>query len=144
MEIRPITVDELKAGERLLAGYSKYIYSDMGDIDPQWEIYQKLIDAGMLTMTGVFDGELLVGVVIVIFNVSLHYGKPVAAVESIYVLPEYRYSGAGLTLIGKVEQQARSRDCACIMLSAPAGKELSRIASGMGYGLGYEVHIKCL
>jgi len=61
------------------------------------------------------DGQP-VGMVVVLFSVSTALGGPVATLEDLVVLPEWRGQGVGSALIGAALTVARARGCLRVSL----------------------------
>jgi GNAT superfamily N-acetyltransferase len=91
----------------------------LGQVQPQWEMYERMQAAGMLRMFGVLVDGLMVGFASVLVSVLPHYGVKAPTVESLFVAAEHRGSGAPARLMTAVEGHAREsipcalRSCSC-------------------------------
>ena len=71
------------------------------ELDPDWQRYMQMEAQGMLHMMTVRDEGILVGYFVNIVLTHLHYRKSLTAFSDIlYLLPDYRTSGKGLSSTG--------------------------------------------
>jgi GNAT superfamily N-acetyltransferase len=69
-------------------------------LDPDWEKYLRMEDAGFLHVATVRDGGKLIGYCIDIVSSHLHYRHDLFSINDvIYVEPDYRGKGVGVRLI---------------------------------------------
>ena len=137
--VRPSTFSEIQQApniESVLAGY--YAESAIPEIEKhkvgvQWPMYEGLESTGRLVVYAAWDGDTLAGSLIFLDSMLPHYGVDVAIVESYYVLPEYRKTGAGLKLLVEAELEATRRGAKAFMASAPIGGRLAEVLPGLGY-----------
>lgn len=100
---------------------------EIGQAIPDPVVYESLEGAGVQACFGAYseDGDL-VGLASVLTTVMPHYSKPVATVESLYVLPDFR-NLFGTLLMAQIEEYAREKGCAAILYSAPTGGRFERL-----------------
>lgn len=95
--------------------------------NPQWDVYRKLYETGILKAIGAFDGNNLVGFVSVLIAVLPKNGMVVANTESLFVLDEYRKAGLGLRLISAAEELAKDMGAIGLIVNAHPGSKLETI-----------------
>ena len=129
--IREVTVaDVLHApnAAELFRMYSEECsLSELGNIAPTEETYANLSRAGMTTL-GAYDGENLVGFATLLTYIVPHYGKKIAATESIFIADKYR-ARMWRSLRDAIEEYGKNNNCAAILYSAPTGSRFSRMLS---------------
>ncbi len=101
----------------------------MPGAEPQAETYAAMEHAGALQCFGAYVAEELVGFVSVLTAVMPHNGKRMATVESLFVHPGHRGSGAGNDLLFAAEQYADETECVAITQTARIGSRLDRVLS---------------
>lgn len=135
--IRPCTVAELEASPclgALLDEYANYaLQEELGKPTPQCEMYRNMEAGGGLFCLGAFQGNNLVGFLLILAPVMPHYGVRVAFVESFFVASHARKSGAGLKLLRAAEAHANTLGAAGLLVSAQPGSPLARILPRFGY-----------
>jgi len=87
-------------------------------------LYIRLNDAGLLRVLAAFDDETLIGYMCFTVSPSPHYSKKIASTESFFVKPDYRKTGAGLSLLKMAELIATELGAACFLVTAPTGSKL--------------------
>lgn len=135
--IRPCTVAEFfdapNAGV-ILAEYA--VESAIEGLPPpaaSREIYEAIEATGALRVIGAFDGEEVVGCLVLVVSVNPHYGIPLAVAESFFVSPEWRKTGAGMLMLQLAEDVARSMGAEGIFVSAPTDSRLAQVMNGIGF-----------
>jgi GNAT superfamily N-acetyltransferase len=114
--------------ESLFAEYAaESSISEIGEINPQTQLYAAMDASGMLRCFGAYDGERLIGFATTLLYSLPHYGKKIATVESIFVAKDERSSGAGRELMEAVEEYAKGAGCVAILYTAPVGSQLERL-----------------
>lgn len=129
--IRKITaraIFEAPSSTKLLSQYgAECSLAEIGDINPQPEMYERMEQSGALQCFGSFSDDALVGFAAVLTYIVPHYGKKLASVESLFVDPAYRRTAVGLGLLIKIERYAKEQGCCAIGYSAPSGGSLERL-----------------
>jgi GNAT superfamily N-acetyltransferase len=116
------------------------------DASPQRQLYAEMEKAGSIQCFAAYLNEtLLVGFVSVIRTIVLHDGHFIAAIESIFVDPNHRSTGAGLLLLAAAERFSTDSGCRCLLASARIGSALDKILSQRdGYGKTHNQHTRWL
>lgn len=135
--IRPCAVADVENAPNvagLLAEYAEESALDaLGSANPQWEIYRQMQALGAAQVLGAFQGETLVGFLVLLVSVVPHFGKPVASTESFFVAHVARKGGAGLKLLHEAEKMAREAGALGLFVSAPTGGRLAKLLPAIGY-----------
>ena len=131
----------------LLCAYAKECL--IPDAQPQRMTYEAMERTGVLQCFAAYAGpegaSLLIGFVSVIRAVMPHCGKRLATVESLFVEPDYRYTGAGAGLIAAAEQCAADSGCLAITAAARVGSAFDKVLSRRtGYALTHSQHTRWL
>ena len=116
------------------------------DAEPQRAIYEAMEKAGVIQCFAVyFEDYELIGFVSVLRTVVPHDGHHIAAIESLFVDPGYRSTGAGLLLLAAAERFATDCGCRCLLASARLGSPLDLILSRRnGYDRTHSQHTRWL
>lgn len=113
--------------ENMLRAYATECLEPDGQ--PQREMYESLERMGALQCFAAYDGLALVGFISVLVSLMPHTGKKLAAVESVFVDPEYRDGGAGTLLLDTARRYAQSVGCTKLTWVVRLGSRLDRILS---------------
>jgi GNAT superfamily N-acetyltransferase len=117
----------------------------MGHANWNKEIYAQLDKVGIMHLFAAHGSAgNLVGFMVVLLTVVPHYGALTATTESLFVGSRYRDGGAGLLLIKEAERFAKDRGAIGLLLSAPHGGTLSKVAPRLGYRQTNDVFFKGL
>lgn len=128
MLIRLSTYAELIAQAELVKEYAaECSLPEIGEVQPNGEIYAAMERVGVAQVFGAYDGEQMIGFAGVLMPVMPHYSKRVATVESIFVTESQRKSGIGKELMRTIEQYAKEQGCTAILYSAPTSGKLERM-----------------
>lgn len=101
---------------------------ELGQASPHDELYETLAAKAGMKSLAVFEGDELVGFATVLSYTVPHYGKKVAATESIFIAPGHR-AGLGSELLAAIETDSRRSGCAVVLYSAPCGSRFARMLS---------------
>lgn len=133
--IRPVSYAEILDAPNvsvLLAAYgAECSVPEIGEINPQAELYAQMEQSGIFQVFGAFDGDELVGFASVLVYLNPHYGKMLATVESLFLSPIHRTSKMGQGLMSALEEYAKGRGCEAILYSAKAGSQFEQLLSLM-------------
>lgn len=130
MDIRAVSSRRILAATQLLKAYAEECsLPEIGQVNPQGEMYERMEDVGVVRFLAAIEDEQLIGFASVLMTVLPHYGRKVATMESLFVASEYRASEAGRKLMNAVEEYAKANGCVAILYSAPAGGQLERLLS---------------
>ena len=135
--IKPYPIADFEAAPNmaeLLAEYAEESALDeLGAANPQFATYRQMEAMGVARLLAAFQGETLVGFLVLLVSVVPHFGKPVASTESFFVAQKTRKTGAGLKLLHEAEQIARESGAVGFFVSAPMGSRLAQVLPGVGY-----------
>lgn len=135
--IRPATVAEVFAApnvDELLAEYaSESSIAGLPSAVPNRDLYAGLEATGFMQVIGAFDGDLLVGFLVLVVTINPHYSQVLAVTESYFVTAKYRKAGAGLQLLALAEAIAKQKGAVGMLVSAPVESRLARVMPGVGY-----------
>jgi GNAT superfamily N-acetyltransferase len=131
--IKPVCYSEIldaPNAQGLLAAYaSECSLPEIGRACPKASQYELLEAAGALHTFGVYEQDELIGFAAVLLAELPHYSRKVATIESIFIHPDHRESGVGMTLMLVVEQFADVQGCAAVLYSAPSGSRFEKLLS---------------
>lgn len=137
MVVRRCTVAEVEqagAIHDLLAQYGLESRSpEFGEVEPNFELYRAMEANGALHIVGAFDPDLVGLAALIVYGLPHYGGRAVCAMESFFVSPDARSSGAGLKLLRAAEEQARILGASALMVSAPVGSRLEQVLPRTGY-----------
>ncbi|WP_178084351.1 GNAT family N-acetyltransferase [Pseudomonas sp. F(2018)] len=146
--IRPCTVAEVEAAgtlQLLLAEYgAESSMPELGQVSASFETYRAMEAAGALHIIGAFGPELVGLASVLVYGLPHYAGRRVCAMESFFVAPGARRSGAGLKLLRAAEHLARELGAAALMVSAPAAGRLAVVLPRSGYREANRVFIRGL
>lgn len=100
--------------------------SEIGETNPQVQMYRAMEASGMMQAFGAYKGSELVGFATLLIYVLPHYGKKIATVESVFVARAQR-SGVGNALMKAIEGHATQSACEVILYSAPVESRLEML-----------------
>lgn len=146
VEIRQVSyadiLDAPNAAE-LLEAYSKDCIAP--DYNPQREMYAAMERVNALKCFGAYRGGSLVGFASVLSSVMPHTGKKSATMESLFVLPAHRNTGAGVLLLDASEKYARESGCAIFSGVARIGSAFEKVLlRRAGFHLTHSQHTRFL
>jgi GNAT superfamily N-acetyltransferase len=148
ISIRPCTVSDMENAHNLAALLAEYgvesAIEGLGQPSAQIETYRQMEALGMLCLIGAFQGDELVGFLIMIVSVLPHYGKRIASTESFFVASAARKGGAGLKLLCEAERLAKSLGAMGFFVSAPTNSRLDSVLTAKQYRHTNQVFFKVL
>ena len=102
---------------------------------PQYrqEDYEPMEQAGIMAVFAALHEGNLAGFAAVLETKIPHYGLKLSVVESLFVRKAFRKTGAGLRLIRRAEDHARSLGAAGIFINCPYGQELAKVLPRLDY-----------
>lgn len=137
IHVKPYAIAELEAEPNLAELLGEYAQEsaleDLGTANPQFATYKQMEAMGVAHLLGAFEGDTLVGFLVLLVSVVPHFGKPIASTESYFVARAARKTGAGLKLLHEAEQIAREAGAVGFFVSAPMGSRLAQVLPGVGY-----------
>ena len=147
LNVRRVPVAELAADEAFAALTARYEeecgLTGLLRAAPALDAYAELERKGAYQALAAYVDGRLAGFCGVIFSAVPHYeGAAFASVESLFVDPGSRKSGAGLALIREAERLAAERGAPVLFMSAPAGGRLDVLLPRLGYRRTNVVYMK--
>lgn len=138
LTVAPMSVAAFRshhASGDLLRGYAaECAQAKLPAPSPDWEAYERMESAGVLTLLAARYNDDLIGVCAVVVYRNPHYSQLMGVTESLFVAPEWRSTGAGLALLRNAERIAKAAGAICLFVSAPTSSALSRVlASHQSY-----------
>ena len=101
--------------------------------NPNAELYKAMIEHGlMFAFTARIDNRLS-GFIGLLVTQNPHYGCLIGTIESFFVMPEHRSTGAGLKLLAAARAFARERGAQGLLISAPTNSTLSLVLKGLDF-----------
>ena len=112
-------------------------------VEPAWDAYADLQDAGHLIFLCAYDGHEVVGYAITILAPDLHYGcMLIAGNDAIFVKATARKRCYGLKLMREVEKIAQAHGAKEMVWQAKAGSSLNTVLRRRGCRMEEIVYIK--
>lgn len=136
--------DEPSLAELLEQYAAESAMPELGTPAPQLATYLALEAAGVFFPLAAYEGERLVGFILPIVAPPPHYGVLVGSVESFFVAPAHRKSGAGLALLEAAEDLARERGARALLVVAPIDSTLEAVLEGRPYRRSNAVFVRAL
>ncbi|SNR73686.1 Acetyltransferase (GNAT) domain-containing protein [Methylobacillus rhizosphaerae] len=129
-------------GELFSEYASEAAIPDLGAPIVHYDSYRTMESAGLLHIFAAFDGDHLIGFLVMIASIYPHFGKLLASTESYFVSKSHRHTGAGLKLMAIAEQKARELGAIGFYVSAPLNGVLDRLIERKGFNLTNRVFFK--
>jgi GNAT superfamily N-acetyltransferase len=150
VEIQPVSFRAIlddPAAPALLRAYAEECL--VPDAEPQIAIYESMEKANVIQCFAAYYDRpgtpLLIGFVSILRTIVPHDGHHIAAIESLFVDPAYRSTGAFLMLAAAAEQFATVSGCRCLLASARIGSALDVVLSRRtGYEKTHNQHTRWL
>lgn len=134
IEIRPVSAKDFFSypeARRLIKEYSKECANrTLASSPPNEDQYLKLEELGLLKAAGAFNGDTMVGFVVVVFSFVPHFKEEtLASTESLFLSKPFRTGNNGLKLLQWARNTAVLFGSAGLFVSAPAGSRLEKLLS---------------
>ena len=101
--------------------------------NPSAEMYQAVVDAGLMFVIGAFDGEQVVGYCTMTVAPTMHNPSVIlAANDALFVLPKYRGITGG-RMIRMAEREAKARGACRVLWHTRSGTKLHESMARHGY-----------
>lgn len=121
------------------------LHRDKIPMDPDWETYFRLDEAGKFRVYTARDEGLLVGYTWFVVTKGLHYkGNIFALNDLIYIKPEYRGEKIGYGMLKFSEEMLSLEGVSVIQVNSKFTKPFDGLLSGMGYEPIETAHSKIL
>lgn len=95
--------------------------------------YEHAEKAGVLTAWRVMSDGVLCGFMSMVSAPSLHFGVTMGVVESLFVMKNYRMTGAGKELVITAKKFAKMRGLSPLVIQCPWGAKLARLLENEGF-----------
>lgn len=136
VELRLVPFSEAASNPSFYDYVAEYVEEcgdeNIGQPAVQIERYKELDEQGCLRCIGVFDGEVLAGLSILLVTKSQHYSFPLVGIDSIYLRKPWRHGRTGLDLLGAMKAVAKREGAPGLPVMAPVGSKLERLCRSMG------------
>ena len=110
-------------------------------LDPDWERYEAMEQAGVLLGLFAYVGNELVGYSVNVVVPHMHYrGLTYCQNDVLYLRPDYRDIGCGTALIRATEEAAKVRGARFIVWHAKPSTPLDKLLPRLGYGVQDVIH----
>jgi GNAT superfamily N-acetyltransferase len=126
LDIRQVSFREVIEGVDLFDYARECALPEMGDVDPNLKVYETLERSGSMFTFAAFSDDYIVGFATVLIYEVPHYSKKVATTESLFVMPRFRTTPAGIRLMKFIESFAKSNGCTVFFYSAPVHSQLDK------------------
>lgn len=133
IEIKQVTFDQLYndiSFPPLLEEYG--IESKIDGLPPvkaRVEWYQHYEKLGVIYIVAAYLDSKLIGLASVLSPIMPHYSAVVSVCESLFVMKEFRKTGAGLKIIKACEEHAKKSGSGGLMISSKLGSSLAELLS---------------
>jgi len=120
------------------------IVSEAPKANPNIELYQTLEDNKILTISGLYQQDELLGFCMISYAHLTHSHSTIAIVDSFFVHPDFRKYGMGKKLLNHAEEIAKQNGAVIISMTSPIESRLSKVAESFGYKTTNLIHSKKL
>lgn len=111
-------------------------------LNPQYDMYKKLADTGILKMISVRDSGSLIGYILFMIVPDLHYGGNLCAEDIYYLKPEYRGRMIGSRMFKVFEEEAKKLNIIKILVSTKIHKDNSKLLERLGFQAHEKLYVK--
>ena len=148
IDVRLTTLAELTGApnfQQLIDSYAEEsALPEIGKPFADLSLYQAIENAGLMSVICAYRNDTLVGFIVLLVNRLPHYGQTVATTESFYVHPDYRKSGTAKLMLAMAEEEGKNRKAVALMVCAPLGSSLDKVAPLWGYRATNNVYTRAL
>ena len=126
-------IDEMKP---LLQEHYKEIamYKDKISLNPNYELYQAMADAGTLHILAARHGTVLVGYCVTFVNKHPHYNDHLYAVNDVvYLDPAYRHSAVAPEMIAELERMMLEKGVSVMTFHMKTYQPFETLMDFMGF-----------
>lgn len=114
-------------------------------LDPDWERYYELADAGKLSVVTARERGRLVGYHIAVVSPHLHYRGTLHGVTDVYfILPEFRKGFTGIRLMKVVDEELKRLGVVKRITGTKRHLDMGRLFERLGYRETERVYTKIL
>lgn len=129
--IRACSVEEIEqagALPMLLEAYARESsIPELGEVSADMDTYRDFEARGAMHTIGAFAPELVGVATVLVYGLPHYAGRRIAAMESLFVLPEARRNGTGTRLLQAAKDLARELGAPALLVSAPVGGRLDKV-----------------
>ena len=116
------------------AHYEELCVTKEFPLEPDYDAYRRIADAGQLVCIVGMDGDEVMGYIVFIVQPHLHYKSCLTAYEDIYYLkPEYRKGSTGIRMFKYAEKVLASVKVNRIIMHTKVHQDNSRLFEYLGY-----------
>ena len=116
------------------AHYEELCVTKEFPLEPDYDAYRRIAEAGQLVCIVVMDDQEVVGYIVFIVQPHLHYKSCLTAFEDIYYLkPEYRKGRTGIRMFKFAEEVLKSVKVNRIIMHTKIHMDNSRLFEYLGY-----------
>lgn len=121
------------------------LHQDAVPLDPDFDEYRRLAEAGQLHVTVARKRGACVGYAVVVVRRHLHYRTSLTGFFDLYyVAPEFRRGWTGVNLFRAVERVMRARGVERLFTGTKVSLDMSRLFERLGYEPSERLHVKLL
>lgn len=135
--IKIIDIKTLFSEQSKLSLFQEYAneskIAEAPEANPNEAMYNDMEARGFLTVVGLYSNDLLAGFTIITYSPMTHNGEWLATLDSIFIHQDYRKFGSGKRLIEFSESVASKVGAKVIVMTAPVGSRLSKVAKLFSY-----------
>jgi len=136
-------LDELK--EIIKDHYEELSVTKAYPLDPDWDAYKQILDAGRLKFVTCKEDGKLIGYIIYFVMPHLHYKTCLTAFEDIYFLKkEYRKGRVGIRLFQYAEKMLKEQGINRIIYNTKVHSDNTSLFEYLGYSFMDKVFTKLL
>ena len=108
-------------------------FPEVQKLDPDFEAYDRMEQAGKLWVLTARDGGKLVGYIVMLVSHDLHYRQLLRAVEDIhFILPEYRKGILGYRMLRRTRDEMKAKGVQTVTFRTKAGKSHGVLIERLG------------
>jgi len=107
---------------------------DIIEFNPDWDMYAKYEEAGLLKIFTAREDGILIGYFVVIATRHLHYKDHIFAYNDIiYIAPEHRKGFAGWRLIKYAEKKLKEQGATIMLINVKRHKPFDALLERLGF-----------
>jgi len=116
----------------------------MPAFNPDDKLYAQLEELGILHAFTARLGPFLIGFIGLLVTPNPHYGCLIGTIESYFVRPDHRKTGAGLELLVRAREKAVELGAKGFLISAPHGAKLGKVLERRSFTHTNDVYFQSL
>jgi len=108
-------------------------FKEVQKLDPDWDAYERIEESGKLWVMTVRDDGVMVGYMVMMLSMDLHYRGLRRATEDIhYLLPEYRKGLIGFKLLRLTVQAMKEKGVKLVTMRTKAAHSHAALFERLG------------